>query len=94
MAIQIKLTHRAEKQITKAPKVIQDAVSEWIRSVYEIGLEATRVQGGRSLHDEPLKGKLNGIRTIRLNRSWRLYYSIEKGHLTVVLILRVDKHRY
>lgn len=58
----------AQKQITKAPKQIIVSIQKWVYSVEELGLEETRKIGGKGLHDEPLKGDLAGLRSIKLNK--------------------------
>lgn len=47
-----------------------------------------------SFHDEPCKGKLKGLRSIRLTRGYRAYYRIEKDQVEFVFVERVDKHEY
>lgn len=94
MSIEIKITKTAQKEILKAPKEIQEKVSSWVDSVLTIGLDATRKQGGNGLHDEPLKGNLAGMRSIRLNKAWRLIYTVEKGKVSVLVILSLTPHKY
>ena len=56
----------------------------------EIGLEkAMKVSG---YYDEPLVGKRNGQRPIRLNRSFRAIYKIKV--INFVEIIEVNKHDY
>lgn len=88
------MTKLAQKQITRLPIELLEVVQKWILTVEEIGLENTRKHGGKGLHDEPLKGQLKGLRSIRLNRSWRLYYKEINGATKIVSIERVDKHLY
>jgi plasmid maintenance system killer protein len=92
--VTVSISKFATKQILKAPKDITVAIQKWVFSVEEIGLEETRRIGGKGLHDELLKGELKGLRSIRLNRSWRLYYSEGKGEPKIISIERVDKHNY
>lgn len=94
MVVRVILTKLAEKQIEKAPVEIVVSIQKWVYSIEKIGLEATRKIGGKGLHDEPLRGELSGMRSIRLNRSWRLYYKSIKGTPRIVSIERVDKHKY
>ena len=57
------------------------------------GLNETRKIPG--YHDEPLKGKRAGQRSIRLNRAYRAIYTVEKdGTIKFVEILEVNKHEY
>jgi proteic killer suppression protein len=71
-----------------------DVIQKWVYSLETIGLEETRKSGGKGLHDEPLKGEMVGMRSIRLNRSWRLYYRLINGVPKIVTIERVDKHKH
>lgn len=90
----IVVSKKAMKQIDKAPKEIIESITEWVAMVESIGIDQTRKDGGKGLHDEPLKGELKGLRSIRLNKAWRLYYSMKRGELILVEIVRVDKHNY
>lgn len=82
------------KQIERRriPEIIEIKILDWMKSVQKIGLEETRKI--RSYHDEPLQGKLQGKRSIRLNRSWRAYYVVICEEVEFVSIERIDKHEY
>ena len=80
------------KQIDKLPSFIGDKLLGWIMEVERIGLEEVRKIPG--YHDEPLKGKLAGLRSIRLSKSYRAYYRITKDHIEFVTVEGVDKHEY
>lgn len=59
------------------------------------GLE--EVQKSPGYHDEKLKGKLVGLRSIRLNRSYRVIYGIEKDQMLSIEFVEVKKannHEY
>ena len=46
-------------------------------------------------HDEALRGKRKGQRSIRLNRAYRAIYTIDKsGNINFIEILEVNKHEY
>jgi len=45
-------------------------------------------------HDEPLKGKRKGQRSIRLNVAYRAIYVIREDSITFVEIQEVNKHEY
>ena len=92
--VKIVITKVAQKQIMKMPQDLIEVIQKWILTVETIGIENTRKQGGKGLHDEPLKGELKGLRSIRLNRAWRLYYKEIKGIPKILSIERVDKHEY
>lgn len=81
MPTEVNLSKLAVKQIQKAPLIIKEAILKWVDSVERFGLRETRRLGAKGLHDEPLSGKLEGVRSIRLSRSWRLYYVEDKVKL-------------
>ncbi len=56
------------------------------------GLEAGR--SVRGYHDEALKGKRSGQRSIRLSLSYRAIYEIKRSTIEFVSIEEVSKHRY
>lgn len=90
---QVFVTKFAQKQIERAPRYIQESVFEWVRAVRLIGLAGTRKVPG--YHDEPLKGKRQGQRSVRLNKAYRLFYQQDetKGAI-VVTVIEVNKHEY
>ena len=90
----VQISKKAEKQIDKAPIEIIESIIEWVSMIETIGLEQVRKNGGKGLHDEALKGKLRGTRSIRLNKAWRLYYKEERNEVILVNIIRIDKHEY
>jgi proteic killer suppression protein len=83
----------AKKGLIKAPENIQNKFYKWVELVMSLGLsEVRKVQG---FHDEPLKGKRLGQRSIRLNRSWRaIYRATTAGKVTLILVEEVSKHEY
>ena len=89
--LQIKISKQASKTLSKAPLHVRDKLDAWIESLLEYGLEATRLCAG--FHDEPLKGKRQGQRSIRLNRQWRVIYS-EEASILCIQILEVTPHDY
>ena len=88
----VKLSKQVEKQLRKAPSFIVDKLLSWVMEVESQGLEEVRKIPG--YHDEPLKGKLTGTRSIRLCRSYRAYYKIVNDRIEFVLVEGVDKHEY
>ena len=88
---QVYATRLFEKQLIKCPMVIQRKAVAWIRIVEKIGLREVRKSPG--YHDEPLKGKRRGQRSIRLNRNYRLIYRELKKGIYIELI-EVNKHDY
>lgn len=59
----------------------------------EEGIEEIRKISG--YHDEPLKGKRKGQRSVRLNRAYRVIY-LENESITLleILVEEVNKHEY
>ncbi len=64
----------------------------WKKEVETHGIERVRKIPG--YHDEPLKGKLRGIRSIRLGKGYRAYYRVEKGEVHALIVEEVNKHDY
>lgn len=64
----------------------------WVASVENEGIEFVRRIPG--FHDEPLKGKRQGERSIRLSRSYRAIYQIVRDKIEFVSIEEVSKHDY
>lgn len=64
----------------------------WVEDIEERGLEEARKSPG--YHDEPLRGKLKGLRSIRLSKAYRAYYRIDEGTIQFVRVERIDKHEY
>jgi proteic killer suppression protein len=49
----------------------------------------------KSFHDEPLKGKRSGQRSIRLNKDYRAIYVINQdGGVEILEVQEVNKHEY
>ena len=61
--------------------------------VENIDLFETRKISG--CHDEPLKGKWKGYRSVRLGNKWRVIYIHNKsGRINIVKIKKVVPHEY
>jgi toxin HigB-1 len=88
--IVIQLTKQFEKDAQKAPQVIMEKVYKWMKQVEDFGL--FRVRLSKALHDEPLKGKRKGQRSVRLNQQWRLIYDQKTSEL--LELLEVTPHDY
>ena len=56
--------------------------------------QAKEVRKVKSYHDEPVKGKRKGQRSIRLTKAYRAFYRIIKEGNVVVEIQEVNKHEY
>lgn len=87
------ISERAKKDLKKIPKHIVRKLLLWVETVEQIGLERTRVVPG--YHDEPLLGRREGQRSIRLNRAYRAIYEIRSnGDIEFVSVEEVNKHVY
>lgn len=87
------LNKKAQKDILKIPPNLQDKLFFWVKSVMEFGLQKVRLSKG--FHDEPLKGKRYGQRSIRLNNAYRAIYIVKiNGDIEFVEIIEVNKHDY
>ena len=49
---------------------------------------------GSGYHDEPLKGKLRGIRSVRLGLGYRAYSRIDQAVVRTLVVEEVNKHDY
>lgn len=93
MKAKVLFSRLAAKQYRKIPGRIADKVLGWIGLVETMGLAEARRRPG--WHDEPLKGKRLGQRSIRLNRSWRAIYTTrDDGALELVRIEEISHHDY
>jgi proteic killer suppression protein len=88
----VKISRNALKELRKIPIQIVDKLQSWIEAVQLEGLREVKKLSG--FHDEPLKGKRKGQRSIRLNRSYRAIYTIDKDEIEFVLIEEVNNHDY
>lgn len=89
----VSLSRKALKDLKKVPQYIAIKLQAWISDVGHRGLQEVRKIPG--YHDEPLLGKRNGQRSIRLNIAYRAIYKINKdGTLRFVEIIEVNKHEY
>jgi len=86
------LSKAVTKVLRQVPKHIVLKLHDWVEDVEERGLEKVRRIPG--YHDEPCKGKLEGLRSIRLNIAYRAYYRILKSKVQFVLVEMLDKHEY
>jgi proteic killer suppression protein len=84
---------KVEKQLSKVPRYIAEKFYTWVSSVKLVGLRKVREQPG--YHDEPLKGKRKGQRSIRLSRGYRaIYIEGNSGSIELVEVIEVNKHEY
>ena len=92
MIKKVVLSRRAKKQLQKLPQFIAEKLLGWVLAVESFGLEEIRKVPG--FQDEPIKGKLQGMRSIRLSRGYRAYYVIQRDKVEFVSVEGVDKHEY
>jgi len=90
---EVQLTKKALKNLKKVPLYVTLKLQAWVNSVWHDGLcEARKIPG---YHDEPLQRDRMGQRSIRLSKSYRAIYVIEKEErIYFVVILEVNKHGY
>ena len=82
-----------EKQLDRVPEVIARKFRLWVALVEESGIREVRKHKG--FHDEPLKGRRRGQRSVRLNRAYRaIYVEREGGKVELIEVLEVNKHDY
>lgn len=86
------LSRQAQKDLATVPRHIAVKLQDWVEDVEDRGLEEIRKIPG--YHDEPLKGALKGLRSIRLSKGYRAYYKIVKDAVEFVRVEGVDKHAY
>ena len=82
----------AKKQLRAVPAHVKVKLLAWVRAVEQTGLEEVRKVPG--FHDEPLKGKRSGQRSIRLSLAYRAFYTLQGETLKFVCIEEVSKHEY
>ena len=84
---------KVDSKLHRLPPFILTKLLRWAKMVTVAGMQKVRMIPG--LHDEPLKGKRQGQRSIRLNRSWRaIYQESPNGEVTIIEIQDVTKHEY
>lgn len=82
-----------DKQLDRIPAVIVRKFRLWVALAEESGIREVRKHKG--FHDEPLKGKRQGQRSVRLNRAYRaIYVEHESGEIELIEVLEVNKHEY
>jgi proteic killer suppression protein len=65
MINQVVITKKAYKQLGKVPDYIREKLEDWAKNVQNFGIQEVRKH--LAYHDEPLKGKRKGERSIRDN---------------------------
>ena len=82
-----------DKSLEKLPDFISRKFQAWVIAVERDGMPSVRKL--KAFHDEPLKGRRIGQRSVRLNRAYRVIY-IEKanGQILIAQVIEVNKHDY
>jgi proteic killer suppression protein len=91
---EVQLSKKVEHDLKRLPKHIAFNLMEWVDNVRDFGLRQVRKIPG--YHDEPIKSiKREGQRSIRLNKAWRAFYTIdESGAVHFVEIIEVNHDVY
>ncbi len=85
--------YESKRHPTSYPDYIASKFKYWVSLIETMGVESVREIKG--FHDEPLKGKRSGQRSIRLNKSYRAIYVINRdGGVEIVEVQEVNKHEY
>lgn len=90
---EVKLSERAKSELAQIPTHVVFKLQGWISGIKMHGLRDMRKLSG--FHDEPLKGKRKGQRSIRLNKAYRAFYIInQSGVMEFIEVVEVNKHEY
>jgi proteic killer suppression protein len=82
-----------DKQVDRLPRFIRRKFFAWVDAIRRIGIRKVRVRPG--FHDEPLQFDRFGQRSVRLNRSYRVFYVERRGGETELIeVIEVNKHDY
>lgn len=92
MVTRVLLSRRAQKDLSLVPRHVTVKLGAWVADVAARGLAEVRKVPG--FHDEPLKGKRAGERSIRLSRAYRAIYVIDSDGVEFVRVEEVTKHDY
>jgi len=87
------ISRKAQKQLEKIPRYLWSKLKIWLEDVETKGLvEVIKIPG---FHNEQLKGNRTGQCSIRLNKSYRVFYIIrEFDKKQYIEIIEVNKHDY
>lgn len=73
--------------------IIKTKLFLWVDAIEHLGIYKVRCVPG--YHDEPLKGKREGQRSIRLSKGYRAIYTMdEKDKMNIISIEEVNMHDY
>ena len=89
----VELSKSAVKSLKKIPRRIIEKLFLWIDLVEHEGIRESRKI--KSFHDEPLKGKRKGQRSIRLSGQYRaIYIELDNGRYEFIEIQEINAHEY
>jgi addiction module RelE/StbE family toxin len=88
----VQLSENVQRKFSKLPKNIQELLENWVDIIQDGGL--TKMQQVASFRDHSLKGKLSGLRSSSLNRSYRVIYKVINDSEIYIYVLEVNKHDY
>ncbi len=80
-----------KKELRRCPQRILERYEQWKALVTHGGPQSLRHLPG--LHDESLHGRWDGLRSSRLDRQWRVIYTIQRERI-VVVVVRISAHDY
>ena len=87
------LSKRAHRDLLAVPCHIVSKLKSWVDLVETSGIGAARRIPG--YHDEPLRARRLGHRSIRLSRSYRAFYlMVSDGVSENIVVQEVTKHGY
>lgn len=87
------ISDSAKQDLLKAPLHIARKLQSWVENIENDGFNQVRKIPG--FHDEALKGKRSGQRSIRLNKAYRAIYDIDvHKNITIIKVIEVHKHDY
>ena len=92
MIRRVRLSRRAQRDLVSVPRHVAIKLWAWAADVEARGLDEVRKVPG--FHDEPLKGRRLGERSLRLSRAYRAIYSIRADEVEFVLVEEVTRHEY
>lgn len=88
----VEMSLKVAKTIEKLPLHIRKKFKSWLMDIENNGyLKSCKTRG---YDDEPLIGKRSGQRSVRLNRSYRVIYTVRLDIIHIIKIIEVNKHDY
>lgn len=84
---------KVRKHLNRLPIHIVRNLQRWALQVETLGIQEVRKIPG--YHDEPLRGDRSGQRSIRLSRSYRVFYiEVEGDEVNLIQVQEINKHEY